>query len=390
VNLLDLGVLVLLVLAAINGYRRGAALQLTAYAGLLIGLLIGALIAPAFAGLMASSFSSAAVAMIVLLSMAAIGDAVGWFIGVKVWTLARRSILGTVDAVGGSLVAVVAVLLTTWFIAFNLVNGPFAPLSNQIRGSAVVRTLDRSLPRPPAVLAEVRQFLNRFGFPEVFAGLPPAPAGPVRGPTKGQAKAAAAAAEASTVKVVGQACGAIQEGSGFVAADDYVVTNAHVVAGMPAPKVQVQNGATLDATTVLFNPRLDIAVLRVDQAPGAALHLRAGDVGRGATGAVLGYPGGGSLTYGPAAVRRELDAVGRDIYGRDIVRRNVYELQAKVRPGNSGGPLVLLKGDVAGVVFAASTTDSGIGYALTSTEVRPLLRAAEGRSAPVSTQDCAR
>src|SRR6266516_1576143 len=119
VNLLDLGVLALVVLAAINGYRRGAALQLTAYAGLLLGLLVGAIVAPAFAGLMTSSFASAAVALIVLLSMAAIGDAIGWFVGVKVWTLARRGVFGTVDSVAGSLVAIVAVLLTTWFIAFN-------------------------------------------------------------------------------------------------------------------------------------------------------------------------------------------------------------------------------------------------------------------------------
>jgi S1-C subfamily serine protease len=390
VNLLDVIIIALLVLAALNGYRRGAALQLTAYAGLLSGLLIGALVAPAFAGLVTSSFASAAVALIVLLSMAAIGDAVGWVIGVRFWTLARRSMFGTVDAVAGSVVAIFAVLLSTWFIAFNLVNGPFPALSKEIRGSAVVRTLDRSLPRPPAVLAEVRQFLNRFGFPEVFADVPPAPAGPVNGPTRGQAKAAADRAEASTVKVVGQACGAIQEGSGFVAADHYVITNAHVVAGMAAPKVQIQNGTTEDATTVVFDPRVDVAVLRVEAPPGPSLRLRDGDVDRGATGAVLGYPGGGSLTFRAAAVRRNLDAVGRDIYGRSIVRRHVYELQTKVLPGNSGGPFVLLNGSVAGVVFAASTTDSGIGYALTSTEVRPLLLSAEGRTSPVFTQGCAR
>jgi S1-C subfamily serine protease len=104
---------------------------------------------------------------------------------------------------------------------------------------------------------------------------------------------------------------------------------------------------------------------------------------------VLGYPGGGSLKYSGAAVRRDITAVGRDIYGRSTVERDVYELQAVVRPGNSGGPFVLSGGEVAGVVFAASTTDGKIGYAITSTEVIPKLQQAEGRTQGVSTRGCA-
>ena len=105
---------------------------------------------------------------------------------------------------------------------------------------------------------------------------------------------------------------------------------------------------------------------------------------------MLGYPGGGSLEFKRAAVRRELDAIGRDIYGDGVVRRNVYELQTVVRPGNSGGPFVLIHGAVVGVVFAASTTDPRIGYAIASPQVVPLLRTAEARRHGVSTQDCTR
>jgi S1-C subfamily serine protease len=89
-------------------------------------------------------------------------------------------------------------------------------------------------------------------------------------------------------------------------------------------------------------------------------------------------------------VRRELTAVGRDIYGRAVVSRDVYELQAKVRPGNSGGPFVLSDGDVGGVVFAASTTDDKVGYAIASTEVIPKLQDAEGKTGSVSTKGCSR
>src|SRR5207249_11879855 len=114
------------------------------------------------------------------------------------------------------------------------------------------------------------------------------------------------------------------------------------------------------------------------------------EVPRGAVGAVVGYPGGGSLTGVAAANRRVLHAVGRDIYGKGNVERDIYELQAVVRPGNSGGPFVLASGKVAGVVFAASTTDPTVGYAIASTEVISKVKEADGRRQAVSTEGCAR
>ncbi len=387
-NGLDWVILALLGLSAINGYRRGAALQLTAYAGLLLGLLLGALVAPAVAGWAESSLGRAGIALAAFLAIAAIGDAIGWYVGSRMWAATRRSAFGAVDAAAGSLVALVALLLATWFIGFNLVNGPVPAVSREIRGSSIIRGLDRVLPRPPSLLANVRQLLNRFGFPEVFAGLPPAPVGPVRGPTRGEAARLARSAGSSTVRIVGRACGGIQEGTGFVGARNYVVTNAHVVAGMRSAQVQQQNGGSQAGTVVLFDPRLDVAVLHVQTSPGPPLTLTLEEEGRGTRGAVLGYPGGGALTFGPAAVRRELRATGRDIYGDALVERDLYELQAVIRPGHSGGPFVLADGTVAGVVFAASTADPRIGYAVTSPDVLQRLNRARARSSPVSTGAC--
>ena len=390
VNLLDIVLITVILVSAINGYRRGAALQLTVYAGLLGGLLIGALLAPPIARLFDTPLTQAVAAMVVLIAAAAIGDGIGWAIGTRFWVMARRSAFGAVDSIAGSFVAAVAVVLATWFVALNLVAGPIPPLSRQIRGSAIVRGLDTVLPPPPPLLAQVRRVLNTFGFPEVFADVPPPPAGPVQGPSEGEARDAALAADQSTVRIVGSGCGGVQEGSGFVAAPNYVVTNAHVVAGIRAPEVQRQNGPSFPATAVLFDPGLDIAVLFVAESPAPALELDGDVQDRGASGAVLGYPGGGPLQFGSAAVRQQIDAVGRDIYGRSRVRREVYELQARVRPGNSGGPFVLADGTVAGVVFAASTTDPGIGYAIVSSEVMPLVEEARGRTEGTSTDGCAR
>jgi S1-C subfamily serine protease len=388
-NLLDAVIILWVVFAALAGYRRGAALQLTEYAGLFLGLLVGAVVAPKVAVLVSSPVAQAAVALVALLSLAAAGEALGWIVGHRVWTVARRSFLRGVDAVGGSMVSIVAVLLVTWFIGYSLDAGPIPTLSRQINGSAIVRALNEHMPRPPAILADVRQFLDRFGFPEVFADLPPIPAGPVPQPSDAAVRAIAAMADPSVVKVVGEACGQILSGSGFVASRHYVLTNAHVVAGEGSPEIE-QDGHTVRATAVLFDPKADVAVLFVPGFDGPVLPLDPKEEPRGAQGAVIGHPGGGPLVALRAGIRRALDALGRDIYGRSVVTRRIYELQAVIKPGDSGGPFVLKDGRVAGVVFAASTSDQTVGYALTSTMVLPLLARARGRTAQVSTGDCAR
>jgi len=370
----------------IGGIIAGAVLALVAGVPLGTLLVVGALLAPLVAHIIDGSNARAGLAILVLLVVAALGNAAGWFVGVHARDQAA-SRFGKADSVAGSAVAVVASLLAIWFLALNLANGPFPAIATEIRGSAVVRTLDAALPQPPSLLAQVRRLFNRFGFPDVFSGIPPLPAEPVQPPSQAEARAAAEAAAASTLQVIGPACDVIQEGSGFVAADGYVVTNAHVVAGMDDPEVRSAEGLS-DATTVLFDPDLDLAILSVPGATGPPLPLATEPLDRGAPGAVLGYPQGGPLDVRRAAVRRTIDAVGRDIYGHGEVERLVLELQTLVRPGNSGGPFVLPDGRVAGVVFAASSGDDDVGYAIAADEVEDPLRTAMGRTTPVDTGPC--
>ncbi|MFM8944246.1 MAG: MarP family serine protease, partial [Actinomycetota bacterium] len=296
--------------------------------------------------------------------------------------------LALVDGPAGAVVSVGALLVATWFLALNVVGGPWPQVSREIRGSAVVRALDDALPEPPSLVAEVRHFLDRYGFPDVFTGIPPAPADPVRPPTDAEVRDAFETAVAATVRVVGPACGRIQEGTGFVVAPGYVITNAHVVAGVRQPRIEHRGMEPREAIVVRFDPDLDLALLRVSGDLPEALTLAPSTVDRGAVGAAVGYPGGGPIRSVGAAVRRALDAVGRDIYDRGEVERSVYELQTALRPGNSGGPFVLTSGLVAGVVFAASSADEGIGYAISSTEVLPWLEVTLGRTVAVSTATC--
>ena len=92
----------------------------------------------------------------------------------------------------------------------------------------------------------------------------------------------------------------------------------------------------------------------------------------------------------PAAVNDEYEASGRDIYGRSLVTRSIYELRSPVRQGDSGGPFVLPSGDVAGVIFAAATTDGDVGYALTGPEVSDEVTRGSNSSEAVDTGSCTR
>jgi S1-C subfamily serine protease len=158
---------------------------------------------------------------------------------------------------------------------------------------------------------------------------------------------------------------------------------------MDDPQVHSAVGGSTDATTVLFDPDLDLAILSIADTPGPPLPLATELLERGAPGAVLGFPQGGPLDVRRAAVRRTFaNVVGLDIYGHGEVDRQVLELQTLVRPGNSGGPFVLPDGRVAGVVFAASSSDEDVGYAFAATEVDDPLRSAIGRTTPVDTGPC--
>jgi S1-C subfamily serine protease len=243
------------------------------------------------------------------------------------------------------------------------------------------------MPPVPTVFADVQSFLATPGFPSVFAQLAPTTAAPVAMPSQGTADALAASDARSVVKVLGQACGYEQEGSGFVVSPGLVVTNAHVIAGEGTTQVVV-GASSFGATPVLFDPSYDLAVLRTDAPLGSPLKIAPAVVSRGTQGAVVGYPHNGPLTVAPSGVSAVFTAAGRDIYNQTPVDRQVYQLDAVVEPGNSGSPVVDSDGQVIGVVFSRSTATSNIGYALTSPGVLKRIHEGSLRTKPVTTGAC--
>jgi S1-C subfamily serine protease len=183
--------------------------------------------------------------------------------------------------------------------------------------------------------------------------------------------------------VEGEACGRLQEGSGFVVLDDLVATNAHVVAGQRSTLLVLRSGRRVPATVVHFDPDRDLALLRadLDLAP-----LPVADGDEDASGAVLGYPGGGPLEVSPFAVREEVDATGRDLYDDHRIERRVLILAADLRAGDSGAALVDASGTVVGVAFAIAPDRPGTAYALDTSELDEALAAP--RDGRVSTGEC--
>ena len=193
---------------------------------------------------------------------------------------------------------------------------------------------------------------------------------------------------ASTALIATTGCGSTQAvGSGFFVSSTDVVTNAHVVAGGTDTTVTI-GGSVHAATIVAFDPAADLALLRVATARARALRLSDSAPARGTTGVALGYPGGGDLTVTPAAVTAAFNAGGPDIYGDGISERSVVEMTAQIRPGNSGGPLVIAPGVVGGVVFGASRAAPDVGYAIGADQALERLGPAIGSTTPVGTGAC--
>lgn len=394
-NIVDLLFLVVAALTAFRGYRRGLLGLIFELGGGFIGLLAGVALGPRLANSLTdqSGLGGVLISLLTVFVLLTVGQTIGYIIGQHFATFAHKVKLGTLNQVLGALGGVVLAVLTFWLVGSLVAASSLRPVNRALSRSAVLQTLDDALPPPPNMLSYFSQYLNTSGFPQVFAGLPRPLGPPVDLPNRRTAQQAIQAAQPSTVRVTVPACGGTQLGSGWLAADGVVVTNAHVVAGGEDVTVQTQAEETVGASVVLFDPRTDLAVLRLAESVQAPpLQLETNGFDNGEPGATLGYPGidNGQLDADRAAIKDRYDALGKDIYGRGDVSREVYELRAQVTQGESGGPFVLPNGLVAGVVFAASTQDAEIGYALTGAEVVDEINGGINSGEPVATGPCTR
>ena len=389
-NLIDAGVLVLLLIGLISGARAGFLGPVLGLIGAAIGFGLALLLAGVFRDQLASIEQPmrAVTTLVGLGAFVVVGEAIGAAAGTVMSHSLWKSGLRAFDALGGAVVGVAHVLLLVWLVGGMLAVGMAPSLGAAARDSVALRVVAERLPAPTVVAGQLLALLDTTGLPPLFAGFEPAPAPPVDLPPDAEARALAQSAIASTARIASVGCGEGQAvGSGFFVSPTHVVTNAHVVAGGSETTVTV-GGSVHRAIVVAFDPNADLALLNVPDAAAPALVLSTSVPARGLTGVALGYPGGGDLTVTPAAVTASFRAGGPNIYGEGLSERSVVEMTAEIRRGNSGGPLVIAPGTVGGVVFGASRAAPEVGYAIGSDQALERLGPFIGSTAAVDTGAC--
>jgi S1-C subfamily serine protease len=325
--------------------------------------------------------------MVVLL--ASIGRTIGALLGSRLRNRLSWKPVRFLDALGGAALAAVSVLIVSWVLGVAVSGARIPSVTSAVRGSQVLAKTDEVLPSgADRALQAFNDVVNTDLFPRFLDPFVPERIRETQPPDSAIARQPAVRSAYSRIaKVTGVAsCSRGLEGSGFVYAPQRVMTNAHVVAGVSSPQVEV-NQKKYDAKVVLFDPETDIAVLYVPKLVAAPLSFdftgKADDPS-----VVLGYPENGPFDSEPARIRSEERLRGPDIYGDRTVTRDTFSIWASVRPGNSGGPLLSSKGTVYGVVFAASVEDNRTGYVLTAQQVSDDARDGTTATQEVSTQSC--
>ena len=389
---LDVVLLLLAAAFAFSGYRQGFVVGALSFAGFVGGGVLGARLAPAVIdegterGTDTTLLALAIVLALALLGQLALSVVGGLLRSRLTWTPARR-----LDAVGGAGLSVVSLLLVAWLVGSAVASSSYPALASQVRRSVVITAVDRVVPDAARDSVEgFRDLVDDRGFPDVFGGLSPTDAASAEPPDPALAdRPVVTDLREEVLKVTGVAdsCRRRLEGTAFHYAPDRLMTNAHVLAGVDEPVVELPDGRELQGRVVLFDPALDVAVIAVRGLPGTPLAF-AGPAPAGTSGVVLGYPQDGPYRADAARVREVQRARGPDIYGAGEQVREVYALRGRVRPGNSGGPVVDATGAVLGVVFAAAADDPDTGYALTAAEVASEAQAGVAATERVDTGPC--
>ena len=372
-SVVDLILILLALLFAFSGFRQGLIVSAASFLGFFGGAVLGAqLSGPVADRISGSSVTRVFAALVVVLAGALLGQVFAGAVGRAVRRRVTWEPAKMVDSVAGAVLSAAAVLLVAWMVATPLASSPFPPVASQVRQSALVQVVDRAVPDSVrAVYDNLREAIDRRGLPDVLDPLTPTQAREVAAPDQNLTRSAVVGqVHGSVVKITGIApsCSRQIDGSGFVYADDRVMTNAHVLAGVHDPVVEAE-GEEYDATPVFVDEETDVAVLSVPGLPQVPLSFAAQPVDTGADSIIMGYPGGGDLFVGAARVRDRGDISGPDFRNTHTVVRDVYALFGSVRAGNSGGPLLDPQGHVLGVVFASAIDDPNTGYALTAGEV---------------------
>ena len=384
-NVLDIIVILFAVSAGVAAWRLGFVARAASWIGMVAGVYLAARILPTALDRLDSASETQAFFVVIALLVGGgfLGQALGLLVGGRLRVAIPEGSARAVDKAVGAGAGAAGVLVLLWLTLPTMANVPGWP-AELARNSAMARAVNAVLPSPPDTFATLGHVVGDDRFPDVFDALRPAPDLGDPPARTGIPAGVSDRVAASTVRVEGEACSRLQEGSGFAVATDLIATNAHVVAGNRSTVVVRTDGSQAAATVVAFDPARDLALLSVPGLDRPALAL--GEAEEGDRGGVYGYPGGGDLRIAPFEIARQVQARGQDIYDRERTERDVFFLSAALAPGDSGSALVDRTGAVVGMAFAIAPDRGDVAYALTDTELDTIL--AEPRADAVATGPC--
>src|SRR5215210_5029974 len=380
-NVLDVFIALFVVVVVLRGARTGFLAGVFSLVGVVVGASVGSRIAPSLMPDGGNPIYGAGITLGSILAFSVLGEVIARSMGASIRNRLATPASASSDRLGGAALGLALSLVLVWAVGvFALQSPTLAGVQPVAQDSRILQALEERMPSEllPRVVANLQPLPKIRGpEPEVAA-----PEGNIKNDPDVQA------ASERTLRVTGIACGYGVEGSAWVAGQDLVVTNAHVVAGETATRVQIGGeGRYLPAEVVVFDKKNDIAVLRVDGLGLTPLRLTAPR--SGAPAAVIGFPENGPLDIEPARTGTTQRVISSDAYDRGPVERIVTSFRVYVRPGNSGGPAVNANGRVVATIFASRTDSDTSGYGVPSWIVRSYLQAAAGHNTPVSTGECA-
>lgn len=384
----DVLIVLLLVIALVGGIRRGFFASIGTLAGLAAGAFAAYWATPLVSELVPSIDWRGVAVLGTAIGLVLLGAVIGSAVGRAMRSGADRLKLRGIERALGGIASLVAAVLALALVTPALAVAGVPIVSSAVASSTVLRGIDAITPAPvDAALAQLRGALLEDGIPRFGELLGPATAEPAPPVALDDPRLEQAAASVARVSGTAFACGRAVTGTGFVIAPDRVVTNAHVVAGVETPVVELPGLPAREGRVVYFDPIDDLAVVAVDDLGGQPLAMSP-TLEPGAAAVVQGYPYGGPFTMVTAGVLTTGSAAVPDIYDESWNPREIYALQATVQPGNSGGPLLTADGAVAGVVFARAEDDSQRGYAMTMAELTPVAAQAPSLTSAVSPGRC--
>jgi len=388
VMLLDIALVLGLLAALLAGLGRG----LLATVGGLVGLVAGGVAAFLLVPLVNDALPSSAWRGPLVVVAAVLLPLLGASAGARAGHVLRRGVdrtpLRFLERLLGGVATLVVTAIALAFVGSAIAATGVPVIAPAIASSSVLRTIDRLTPQPVSrTLAGLRAAVLDEGLPRLgnllLPGLTPTvPDVDLADPALDQA-----ARSVARISGTAYACGTSSTGSGFVVADDRVVTNAHVVAGVDRPVVELPGQGAREGRVVYFDPADDLAVIAVDGLGAAPLPI-VPTLEVGTVAVVQGYPYGGPLTSGGAQVLAVQTATVPSV-GGGASEREIYALAARVRPGNSGGPVLTTDGRAAGVVFARAESEPDLGFAMTTSELLPVAAQAAGFVDAVASGACA-